>query len=163
MGQAVFKRIQFLCNYFGCKASRVAGRSSPPFLQHLFYKWARYLYICLISRVSRARHYSKVKILNLALRHSSYKELCSKLQSDFFRKTAVMCFLSVPRMTLKLETQELARGWNNATLSSYHSGAGRPWAGLVSEVFVPSLEECHTLPSQSSAQNRNWKQWLQCI
>ena len=34
MGQAVFKRVQFPCNYFGCKASHVGAwqERSPPFL-----------------------------------------------------------------------------------------------------------------------------------
>ena len=35
MGQTVFKRIQFPCNYFRCKASRVAGRSPPLLFQQI--------------------------------------------------------------------------------------------------------------------------------
>ena len=37
MGQAMFKRIQFVCCYFGCKASRAQAvrECSPPLLLHV--------------------------------------------------------------------------------------------------------------------------------
>ena len=126
---------------------------------YLFNKWARYPHICLIiSRVPRAS-YSQVKILNLDLRHSSYKELCSKLQSDIFRKTTVLCFLGVLRMTLKTSNPRVS--WRmeqcHSVFSPFWGWKAISWPGLS------GFHSCFRRVSYLTLTELSWQQELKAM